>query len=76
MAPPTKADLEARRDQIDLQLARLIRLPSTYMVGRTQVDTSGLIATLREELDCLQRQIRSIDEPALNSLNGPIIESV
>lgn len=76
MAPPTKADLEARRDQIDLQLARLIKLPATYMVGRTQVDNSGLIATLREERDCLERQIRSLDEPALNSLNGPILESV
>lgn len=73
---PTKENLQARRDQIDEQLERLIKLPKIYTVGRTTVDNGDLIRTLREERDNLERQIRSIDEPYLNSFNGPCIVSV
>lgn len=76
MATPTKEELEARRDQIDLQLARLIKLPAQYTVGRHTVNNSEMIETLRIERSNLERAIRTFDEPEYNSFNGPTIENV
>lgn len=73
MAQPTQAELEARRDDIDDQLERLIKLPAKYSVGNATVDNLKLIETLRIERDHLERAIRSL-EYGYNSMQGPELE--
>lgn len=72
MAQPTKEELEARRDAIDAQLARLIKLPPSYSIGSTSVNNAGLIEALRVERDAIERAILSLDD-GVNAMNGPEI---
>lgn len=72
MAEPTQEELEARRDAIDVQLARLSKLPASYQIGSVTVDNAGIITALRVERDNLVRAIRSLEE-GYNSMQGPEI---
>jgi hypothetical protein len=72
MAEPTKEELEARRDAIDAQLERLIKLPNSYSVGSVSVNNAELISALRVERDNLVRAIRALDD-GYNAMQGPEI---
>lgn len=73
MAVPTQQELEARRDQIEVELARLAKLPASYSVKGVTVDNAAHMEALRREQTIIKAQIQALEEPCKNIFNGPEI---